>query len=396
MEEPMQPQTEVTQLKAARVELGWTQTRAISALMTEAKTAKVNIAEPTSLKTMLSRWENGVGQPDKTYQRLFSAVYQRDVDELGFTTPTGRVDGSARIAPVLDDNTVAYFRDVFVQHIRADNLMGPHHLVDVVRAQAALLDQVLTGAKADVRNALTHLACRYNEFTGWLYQDAGDPKNAMYYTDRAMDYALGDDNPTQVAYLLMRKTNITNDMVNPSRALGLSDAGMRNHSRVAPRIRALILIQRARAHALDGDQDNCARAIDSAYHEVSHSDPKDDDIAKFCTTEYIQMEAAATWTALGKADRAVPILEQALATWPTQMRRDLGLCQTRLAIAHASAGNVAAAGRIGNDAVTTASAATSARTLRDLNRLRGILAPWRRDEEVSELTDRIRQLTRAA
>ncbi|HEX5994591.1 MAG TPA: hypothetical protein VFY84_05560 [Jiangellales bacterium] len=87
-----------------------------------------------------------------------------------------------------------YFRSVFQQHIRADNLMGPRHLVDMVRAQAALLDELLPGARNEVRADLL-LACRYNEFAGWLYQDAGDPTSAMLYSDRAMDYAMAIGGP---------------------------------------------------------------------------------------------------------------------------------------------------------------------------------------------------------
>jgi len=148
---------------------------------------------------MLSRWENGGGQPDRVYQRLFCTIYGRDEDELGFTSPES--SGTApRVAPTLDAETVDYFRTVFDQHIRADNLMGPHHLVDVVRAQAALLDEILPGARDEVRDDLLMLACQYNEFTGWLYQDAGDPTNAMVYSDRAMDYAMAIGNPVNTAY----------------------------------------------------------------------------------------------------------------------------------------------------------------------------------------------------
>lgn len=392
----MRVDEQMTELKLARLERGWSQARAVSALMTQAKAAGIRIADAVSLKTMLSRWENGRQWVDQMYQRFFCQIYQRTPEDLGFTLTLERATGSPRVAPTLDTTTVAYFQNVFGQHLMADNLMGPHHLVDVVRGQSALLDQVLDGARGDVRAALTRLAFKYNEFTGWLYQDAGDPANAMTFTDRAMDYALADGTPTDVAYLLMRKTNIANDMANPARALGLSDAGLRDPEKIAPRVRALVLVQRARAYALDRDPDRCARAIEEAYRQVGRAGGEVDELAAYCTPEYIQMEAAASWTELGRPSQAVPALEQALATWPTQMRRDLGLCQTRLAIAHAATGDEASACRIGGAAVVTASAATSVRTLRDLRRLRVMLAPWRRDASVSELTERIRQLTRAA
>jgi transcriptional regulator with XRE-family HTH domain len=163
----------VTALQAARQAMGWKQSRVLAALTEQAKRDRVSIAGPGSLKTMLSRWENGNGQPDATYQRLFCAVYEREPDELGFGRTTTRT-ARALAAPVLNTDTVAYFSDVLEQHIRADYLLGPQHLVDVVRAQTELLDRILPDTRPGaIRDALFRLACRYNELTGWLYQDAG-------------------------------------------------------------------------------------------------------------------------------------------------------------------------------------------------------------------------------
>lgn len=386
-----------TPLQRARLELGWKQSRVIAELTSCARRQGIRVASQASLKTMLSRWENGSGQPDAVYRRLFCAIYQRDDEELGFTdaepcgTPT-----SPRVAPTLDAETVDYFRNVLDQHIRADNLMGPHHLVDVVRAQAALLDEILPGAKNDVRADLLRLACRYNEFAGWLYQDAGDPANAMLYSDKAMDYALAIGEPTDTTYLLMRKSNIASDLGSPDRALGLTTAALRTASKVSPRIRALVLGQQARAHALRGDTSECARSLDAAMREVTRPNADADDIAPYCTPAYISMQAAICWADLNAPSRAIPIFEKALAAWPVFMRRDQGLCLTRLASAHATRGDKINACRVGHQAISTVRSATSARALRELRNLRERLAPWRRDEEVSELTYAIKRLTLAA
>ncbi len=59
--------------------------------------------------------------------------------------------------------TVDYFGAVLLQHIKADNLMGPHHLVEVVRAQTELLDEILPRANSSAHADLLELAYRYNE-----------------------------------------------------------------------------------------------------------------------------------------------------------------------------------------------------------------------------------------
>jgi hypothetical protein len=66
------------------------------------------------------------------------------------------------------------------------------------RAQTVLLDQMLPNSRGTVREDLLELAFRYNEFAGWLYQDAGDPDQAMHYTDRSSEYALVSRDPVNV------------------------------------------------------------------------------------------------------------------------------------------------------------------------------------------------------
>ena len=148
--------------------------------------------------------------------------------------------------------------------------MGPHHLVDVVKPQAALLDQVLREAQGAIRRELLILACRYNEFTGWLYQDAGDASRAARYTDRAMDYALEIGESNETAYVLMRKANVASDMGQSSRALGLTQAALREPA-TSSQVQAVALAQRSRALALTGDCDGCARTLDAAFRVVDRS-----------------------------------------------------------------------------------------------------------------------------
>jgi len=384
----------VTPLQRMRLQLGWKQARAVAALVAEAEARRLTIAGPASLKTMVSRWENGAGQPDATYQGLFTAIYECDAEELGFDTAReAKGAASSGVAPAMDDETVDYFRSVLRQHIRADNLMGPHHLVEVVRAQTDLLDDILPSASSSTYDDLLELAFRYNELTGWLYQDAGNPTKAMTYSDRAMDYATTSGDLINIAYVLMRKANIACDLGGSARAIGLTQAALRNSAKIPPRIRALVLGQQARAYALQGDRDACLRSVDAAIGEVTRRQANSDNIADYCTPGYIEIQAATCWVELDSPEQAVPIYRNALRSLPSSMRRDRGLCLTRLAVAHAAEGNKESACDIGRQAVSTVRSATSARALGELRELRQRLAPWRRDEEVSALGREIRALT---
>jgi transcriptional regulator with XRE-family HTH domain len=72
-----------TPLQAARHAKGWSQSRAVWELMQLAKRKKINVASDRSLKTQLSRWENGHITPD-FYRPLLCELYNSTPAELGF------------------------------------------------------------------------------------------------------------------------------------------------------------------------------------------------------------------------------------------------------------------------------------------------------------------------
>ncbi len=215
----------------------------------------------------------------------------------------------------------------------------------------------------------------------------------MTYSDRAMDYATTSGDAVNIAYVLMRKANIACDLGSMVRAIGLTQAALRNATKVPPRIRALILGQQARAYALQGDRSACLRSAEEALREVTGSRANSDAIADYCTPGYIEIQAATCSVDLGKPQEAIPVYRSALSSLPPAMRRDRGICLTRLAVAHAAEGDKRSACDVGAQAVTTVRSATSARALSELRDLRQLLAPWRRDEEVSGLGREIQALT---
>ena len=74
-----------TKLQAVRRELDYPAATVLRLLTERARAHNVAIMTPASLKTKLSRWENGheaVGLPE--YRRLFREIYGRTSTELGF------------------------------------------------------------------------------------------------------------------------------------------------------------------------------------------------------------------------------------------------------------------------------------------------------------------------
>jgi len=100
-------------------------------------------------------------------------------------------------------------------------------------------------------------------------------------------------------------------------------------------MQAVILRQEAQAQALYGDEAACSELLDQAYN-LAAQDPADDEIAIYCSTNYIEMESANAWLELDRPAEAVQILESADVGWSRQFRRDHGLCKARLSLAYAS------------------------------------------------------------
>ena len=181
------------------------------------------------------------------------------------------------------------------------------------------------------------MGARFAEFTGWLNQDSGDLRAAMAWSDRALDMAREAHNPAMTSYVLMRKSHIALDAGRPDLVLTLAQAALEVPGELTPRMRALAARQEAHAHAMFGDHDACARALDRAF-ELAAEPADEKDIARYCTPNYIEMEAAHAWVELGRPAMALDVLQQSLVEWKPDFRRDLGMGLARFAIAHARTG----------------------------------------------------------
>src|SRR6185437_6852137 len=71
----MTPVTSRSALRTARAARGWSQAEAARELVALAGARGVPVATPSSLKTQLSRWENGHALPDAPYRALLGALY---------------------------------------------------------------------------------------------------------------------------------------------------------------------------------------------------------------------------------------------------------------------------------------------------------------------------------
>lgn len=240
------------------------------------------------------------------------------------------------------------------------------------------------------------MAFRYNEFLGWLCQDAGLLAEAMTVTDRARDLVTEVRDPLWSAYVLMRKSNIATEDGDSAGAAAMIDHALETSGALPPRLHATLLRQQANAHARLRNSHTCAAAIDQALTVVGTDDPEGALLAGYCNEPYVAMEAADCWMRLGRPARALETYRMVTTAWPEALRRDRGLSLARLASVQATVGAVREACTSGAEAVAVARTTSSVRTLKELRRLQDALAPWSRDETAGALRGSIASVVASA
>jgi transcriptional regulator with XRE-family HTH domain len=283
-------------------------------------------------------------------------------------------DLSVSIAPARTESAlVESLLATLQQYAVADNLAGSHPMLPIAAQQMVFVEHLLDGSRGRTRHQLLGVAARFAEFTGWLHQDAGHLRAAMQWSDTALGFAGEAADVRLTSYIQMRKSNIASDAGTPEMAVGFARDALQRPKELTPRLKAVALRQEAHGHAVAGDHDRCARALDQALQFALDAPDDDTDIARYCTSGFVEMEAAQCWVELGDPARALATLEQALTGWNSSFRRDLGMCLARLAVAHAGTGHVEKAMTIARHALTIASETRSRRTANQLYRTSDLL-----------------------
>jgi transcriptional regulator with XRE-family HTH domain len=196
-------------LRQARHRHGWSQEQAIVRI--EAIARSMGIAMPTrsSLRTLLSMFENGHRQVPEQYWPILRELYRAADEELGLTRTAREPNDLPMLyippprepyAPTHD--VLTYLLNILNEHIRADALTGPRYLFPFIYPQLSLIDQICQSAREPERRPTLFIGAKFAEFCGWVCQDSGDTDSAIYWTNQALDYAheLGD--PQLLAYTL--------------------------------------------------------------------------------------------------------------------------------------------------------------------------------------------------
>jgi hypothetical protein len=286
-----------------------------------------------------------------------------------------------------DPAVVDHYRGQLLAFAADDGKLGARRTLPLVLGTIGAIEQTAREARPIVRRDLLAVGARCAEFAGWLYRDLGVPELAMYWRDRATEWAQEAGDSAMQGYVLLKKSQAAWDQRDATRMLTLAQAVQEGPWRVPVRVRAEAAQQEARAYAMLGaDVDFVERKLDEARNLLSGTalqTTTDEQLSQHYTFAVFAMQSALCYCEAGRPGAAVDLYAAEL-TEDAFSRRDYGYFTCLKGCALAALGEPDEAAIAGMSALAIATATSSQRTMRELVELAQRLSPWAQRPQVSE------------
>lgn len=278
-----------------------------------------------------------------------------------------------------DHEVASYFRQQLDSCKSADGDCGPAAaLPAVLRILEAISDRA-RAVKPDVRKELLSLAADGAEFAGWLHRDLRAVSFAVYWYDRAMEWAQEANDTAMQGYVLIKKSQLAYDARDAHRVMTLAEAAVEGPWRLTGRVQSEAVLQVALGMAMTGaPTTQVHRAMDDAHELLEATlsvDQSESDGGASFTADTLVLRKAACYTEAGEPAKAAALFSDIIANGSLS-RRDAGFFRARQAAALALSGEPDEASRVGLEALQLASATNSERTRQVIRDVLRVLQPW--------------------
>lgn len=362
-------------------------------------------------KSYLSKIENDVKPPNTTVARLCDAAVSADgalIDAVrairsraGTPSGPGGLDRRQMLAgagavlgialaggprPVPHEGVVTGLRSSFEQLRRLGTQTSPSVVLESLVAQVRTVRALGAENPEPVRTRLLLLAARIAEYIGWLSQEAGDERSALWWTRHAAELArIGDDHEI-VSYALVREAGLALYRQDPIATIDLARQAQRI-TRISRRTLGLAARREAQGHALAGDRGSCERAFDRAAELFRSStvDIRWYPVLGSSAPDPLALARGWALADLGRAAEAAAVLDRELTLVPVTHRRTRARFGARRSLAYALAGEIDQSCRSLAETIDDAAQVDSATIRMDLRELARTLSRWRGHHTVREI-----------
>lgn len=201
------PSTTGAAIRQARRAKGWSQDF-LARRIADERQAAGEAVDQQSIKTQLSRWENGHVEPERFTRQLLAAVFSIPIEALFGIQPAADLPRPVLVSAHVTSHTVEMLRARRAVHAQTEATFGPAEASALVSHDLTTIDGLLRVAPAELTTELHEVAAMIAELGGWIAQDSGDLNQALVCTTRALSYSQAAGNPGLEAMILMRWANV--------------------------------------------------------------------------------------------------------------------------------------------------------------------------------------------
>jgi len=296
--------------------------------------------------------------------------------------------GPAGFDGLLGDGGLEPFSRIFNELRALGQTLSP---VELTPGLIALTNGLRLRARRSRRpGPLLLLASRFAEYTGWMAQEMGDDKAALWWTDHAVELASAGDDTEMLAYAYVRRALIALYRHDPVATIALAQRVREVSCR--DRILGLAAQREAQGHAIAGDYDECQRSLDHARERMAAAGSSSTQPSPFGpSTVADQVTMTAGWCLhdLGRSAEAASLIAPELARIPPQALRARARYGARLALALASTKDIEQACAVVDPYLAAMPFLDSATIRSDLTHLARTLNRWHKDPTVRAIMPRL-------
>lgn len=226
----------MTPLRQARAEFDWKVSQLIAALRRRAPQANVTLGSDKSLKTTISRHENGRIFPADEWRYLYRLVYGRTDAELGFAyagdehremPPSDDLREQLATSGRVDIQLVREMRKQVHQIRLLDRRLGAPSLLEQTRAVMATLNELLShSVQPSIRAALASVLSDAGALAAWQALDVGALRQAWGHYETAKAAAREAESRVLLAHAMGEQVYALHDLGRLTDALGLVEGAL--------------------------------------------------------------------------------------------------------------------------------------------------------------------------
>jgi transcriptional regulator with XRE-family HTH domain len=318
----------------------------------------------------------------------FAPIARRDLfAAAGVTAMSGFIiepPAPVRTAGALE--TMSTLRTWFDQARSLGQRVSPGFLLPMLIAGTHAAKNLSATVPSATRADALILAARFAEYTGWMVQESGDNRAAIWWTTHAAELAQAAGDPSMSAYALVRRALVTLYLDDPVQTIELARRAQSDAAGL-PRVHGLAALREAQAHAMAGDHDACRRALDHARETLARDDPHAEQPVLGTSNVVDPVTMATGWCMydLGRTGEAAAILDRELERVPADAVRAGLRWGARRALAYAAQGEVEHTVALCREMLPAIGEVASATIRYDLLRLQRTLTHWVNRPAVREL-----------